>query len=48
VRNADARRERKLVRLGYRVLRFDAELVVRDLPEAVTRICKARCPLARS
>jgi very-short-patch-repair endonuclease len=32
---ADARRDRALVRLGYRVLRLDAELVVRDMAAAV-------------
>jgi very-short-patch-repair endonuclease len=37
-RPADARRDRKLARLGYRVLRLDAELVERNLPEAVSRI----------
>ena len=36
--SADARRERKLVRLGYRVLRIEAQLVVHNLPEVVTRI----------
>ena len=30
-RGADARRDRKLARLGYRVLRLDAGLVVRNL-----------------
>jgi ATP-dependent DNA helicase RecG len=34
----DARRERKLERLGYRMLRLEAELVCRDLAEAVARI----------
>ena len=37
-RAADARRDRRLARLGYRVLRLDAELVLRNLPEAVARI----------
>ena len=37
-RAADARRERVLARLGYRVLRIEAELVMRNLPEAVARI----------
>ena len=36
--SADASRDRALARLGYRVLRLDAELVVRDLPEALARI----------
>ncbi len=35
---ADARRDRVLARLGWRVLRLDAELVLRDLPEALARI----------
>ncbi len=37
-RTADARRDRTLARLGYRVLRFDAELVRRNVTEAVARI----------
>jgi very-short-patch-repair endonuclease len=37
-RGADGRRDRKLRRLGYRVLRLDAELVLGDLEEAVRRI----------
>jgi very-short-patch-repair endonuclease len=32
---ADARRERELERLGYRVVRVEAELVVRDVEAAV-------------
>jgi very-short-patch-repair endonuclease len=32
---ADASRDRKLARLGYRVLRLDAELVMRDAEAAV-------------
>jgi very-short-patch-repair endonuclease len=35
---ADARRDRALARLGCRVLRLDAELVMNDLPAAVERI----------
>jgi very-short-patch-repair endonuclease len=35
---ADASRDRKLARLGYRVLRLEAELVLRNLPEAVRGI----------
>jgi very-short-patch-repair endonuclease len=35
---ADARRDRCLQRLGYRVLRLPAELVARDLPAALTLI----------
>jgi very-short-patch-repair endonuclease len=38
VRIRDARRERKLQRLGYRMLRLEAELVVRDLAGAFARI----------
>jgi very-short-patch-repair endonuclease len=34
-RVADARRDRELHRLGYTVLHFDAELVLRQLPVAV-------------
>ena len=34
-RAADARRDRVLQQLGYRVLRLDAELVVRQLPVAL-------------
>jgi very-short-patch-repair endonuclease len=37
-RGADASRDRKLRRLGYRVVRLDAELVLRDLPGAVALI----------
>ncbi len=40
-RTADARRDRTLARLGYRVLRIDAELVRRNLVEAVARIVAA-------
>ena len=40
-RAADARRDRVLARLGYRVLRLDAELVVAELPEALRRIREA-------
>ncbi len=35
---ADARRDRKLGRLGYRVLRLPAELVLHHLPEAVALV----------
>jgi very-short-patch-repair endonuclease len=35
---ADARRERALVRAGYRVLRLDAELVTRDCDAAVALV----------
>ena len=37
-RCADARRDRMLRRLGYRVLRLDAELVVSELPKALATI----------
>jgi len=36
--SADARRDRVLQRLGYRVLRLDAELVHCNLVEAVARV----------
>ena len=35
---ADSRRERLLRRLGYRVLRLDADLVIARLAEAVERV----------
>ena len=35
---ADARRDRALTRLGYRVVRVEADLVLRDLPTAIERI----------
>jgi very-short-patch-repair endonuclease len=38
---ADARRTRVLERLGYRVLRLDAELVSRQLPLAVEAVRSA-------
>jgi len=37
-RATDARRDRVLRRLGYRVLRLDAELVLRDVAQAVERV----------
>ncbi len=40
-RTADARRDRDLGRLGYRVLRIPAEVVRRNVPEAVARIVAA-------
>jgi len=40
-RAADERRDRALQRLGYRVLRLDAELVNRNVDEAVAQICAA-------
>jgi len=38
---ADARRDRKLERGGYRVVRVQAELVTRDLPAALRAILQA-------
>ncbi len=40
-RRHDARRDRALVRLGYRVLHIDAQVVLRDLPAAVALIREA-------
>jgi very-short-patch-repair endonuclease len=40
-RTRDARRDRVLARLGYRVLRLDAELVRCNLAEAVARVVAA-------
>ncbi|MFZ5892288.1 MAG: endonuclease domain-containing protein [Myxococcota bacterium] len=37
-KRADASRDRKLARLGYRVVRIDAELVLRDVGAAVALI----------
>ncbi len=37
----DARRDRALAALGWRVLRLEAELVLRDLPAAVRRVREA-------
>lgn len=37
----DARRDRDIVRAGWRVLHLDADLVVHQLPEAVARIREA-------
>ena len=45
-RTADARRDRVLQRLGYRVLRIDAELVRCNLVEAVARVVAALRELA--
>jgi len=45
-RTADARRDRVLQRLGYRVLRIDAELVRCNLAEAVALIVAALRELA--
>ena len=38
---ADARRDRHLQRLGYRVLRLPTELVMRDLIAALARVLQA-------
>jgi very-short-patch-repair endonuclease len=38
---ADARRDRKLQKHGYRVLRIQAQLVMRDLPSAVALVAAA-------
>jgi very-short-patch-repair endonuclease len=46
-RRADARRDEKLARLGYRVLRVDAGLVTRDLPAALTLVREALAHVAR-
>jgi very-short-patch-repair endonuclease len=40
-RRADARRDDKLRRLGYRVLRLPAELITSDLPAAVAQVRQA-------
>ena len=40
-RRADARRDEKLRRLGYRVLRIEAELVMHDLTRAVELVREA-------
>lgn len=45
-RTADARRDRVFLRLGYRVLRIDADLVRCNLAEAVARILAALQELA--
>jgi very-short-patch-repair endonuclease len=42
----DARRERAVVRAGYRVVRVEAELVMRDLPAAVARIAEELATLS--
>lgn len=38
---ADARRDRKLARAGYRVLRVEAAEVMRELPAAIAKIVAA-------
>ena len=40
-RAADARRDRKLARLGYRVLRLEAKLVLEQLPVALSLVRQA-------
>ncbi len=40
-RASDARRDRKLGRLGYRVLRLEAEQVLRQLPAALALVRQA-------
>lgn len=40
-RRADERRDRWFRRAGYRVLRLDAELVMKELPVALARIAEA-------
>ena len=39
--SADARRDAKVARLGYRVLRLEAKLVMEQLPVAVQRVREA-------
>jgi len=46
-RHADARRDRELERLGYRVLRLEAKLVLCRLPLALARIAEAVAELRR-
>ena len=43
---ADARRDRKLARAGYRVIRLQAELVVQDLPAAILAVRRAHSLLS--
>lgn len=40
-KSADARRDRKLARAGYRIVRVEAELVMRDLAAAVAKVASA-------
>ena len=47
-RTRDARRDRVLQRLGYRVLRIDAELVRTQWSEAVALICASLVPIVLS
>jgi very-short-patch-repair endonuclease len=46
-RCADARRDERLRRLGYRVLRLEAGMVMRDLPAALARIVAEVATLRR-
>jgi very-short-patch-repair endonuclease len=46
-RRADARRDEVLRRFGYRVLRLEAEIVMRDLPAALARIVAELATLQR-
>jgi very-short-patch-repair endonuclease len=46
-RRADARRDERLQRLGYRVLRLKAEMVMADLPAAWARIVAEVAALRR-
>jgi very-short-patch-repair endonuclease len=46
-RRAEARRDEKLARLGYRILRVEAALVTRDLPAAVALVRRALAQLAQ-
>src|SRR3954470_15647052 len=39
--SADARRDRKLACAGYRIVRLQAELVMRDLPAALLAVRRA-------
>ena len=45
-RSADARRDAKLQRLGYRVLRLEAKLVMEQLPVAVELVRQALLQLS--
>jgi very-short-patch-repair endonuclease len=47
-RDADARRDRALLRTGYYVLRLDAALVMRDVGAAVARIRQAIAEIRRA
>jgi len=38
---ADARRDRKLARAGYRILRIEAESVMRDLEAGLAKVARA-------